>query len=111
MVQNKRDVSVARYYRIKAQSLCPSCMAPVSRSVLCEACKARMRAKPTTDRDLRTMKRSRKRLHASRQARGVCIYCEAPNTTQYLGCAECLTYRSGELRTRRKAVRIAASLG
>ena len=48
-----------------------------------------MRAKPTTDRELRMMKRSRKTLQLGRQARGVCIYCEAPNTTQYLGCFEC----------------------
>ena len=97
-VQQKRDGSVARYYRVKAQSLCPHCKAPVVSSVLCEACKARERARPTTDRDLRNMKRSRKKLHAARLARGLCIYCEAPNTTQYLGCQECLTYRLGELR-------------
>lgn len=106
-VEQIRDISVDRYYRLKSESRCPSCTAPVSRSVLCEACKARLRAKPTTDRELRAMKLSRKRLHARRQARGVCIYCEAPNTTQYLGCPECLTYRSGELRryTAKKAAR------
>ena len=90
---------MARYYRVKAQSLCPHCKAPVVSSVLCEACKARERAKPTTDRELRMMKRSRKTLHAGRQARGLCIYCEAKtNTTQYLGCQECRRYRLGELR-------------
>ena len=57
-----------------------------------------MRAKPTTDRELRMMKRSRRTLHAGRQARGVCIYCEAPNTTQYLGCRDCRRYRLSELR-------------
>ena len=97
-VQNKRDACAARYVRAKAQSLCPACMAPVVSSVLCDGCKARLRAKPTTDRELRIMKRSRKRLHASRQARGVCIYCEAPNTTQHLGCPECLTYKLSALR-------------
>ena len=55
-VQQKRDVSLARYYRVKAQSRCQSCKAPVVSSVLCEACKARERAKPTTDRELRMMK-------------------------------------------------------
>ena len=63
-----------------------------------------MRAKPTTDRELRMMKRSRKTLHEERQARGVCIYCEAPSTTQYLGCAECLTYRSEQIKNHRAEV-------
>ena len=81
-VEQKRDTSLARYYRLKAESRCPHCKAPVVSSVLCESCKARMLAKPTTDRELRMMKRSRRTLHAGRQARGVCIYCEAPNTTQ-----------------------------
>ena len=97
-VEQKRDVSLARYYRLKSESRCPFCKAPVVSSVLCESCKARMRAKPTTDRELRLMARSRRRLHAGRKARSLCIYCEAPNTTQYLGCQECLTYRLSELR-------------
>ena len=99
-LEQTRDTSMARYYRLKSESCCPSCKAPVvSAAVLCESCKARLRATPTTERDKRTMKLCRKRLHASRQARGRCIYCDAPNTTQYLGCAECLTYRSGVLRS------------
>ena len=97
-VEQKRDVSLGRYYRLKSESRCPHCKGPVVSSVLCESCKARMRAKPTTDRELRMMKRSRKTLQLGRQARGVCIYCEAPNTTQYLGCFECRRYRLGELR-------------
>ena len=98
-VEQKRDTSLARYYRLKSESRCPWCKTPVSRSaVLCEACKAKIRAKPRTDRELLTMKRSRKRLHARRQARGRCVYCETPNTTKYLGCQKCLTYRLGEMR-------------
>ena len=58
-VEQKRDVSLGRYYRLKSESRCPHCKAPVVSSVLCESCKARMRAKPTTDRELRMMKRSR----------------------------------------------------
>ena len=100
-VEQKRNVSLARYYRLKAESRCPSCKAPVVKTVLCESCKARMRAKPTTDRELRMMQLSRRTLHAGRQARGVCIYCEAPNTTQYLGCRDCLTYRSQSAAARR----------
>ena len=103
-VQQTLDRSVARYYRLKAESRCPCCTAHVSRSVLCSSCKAKMRAKPTTARELRMMKRSRKTLHEERQARGVCIYCEAPNTTQYLGCAECLTYRSEQIKNPRVGV-------
>ena len=91
--ENTRDRAVARYYRLKAESRCPYCKTPVTGTVLCDDCKAKLRAKPTTDRELRMMKRSRKTLHAGRAARGVCIYCEAPNTTQRLGCQECRTYR------------------
>ena len=97
-VEQKRDGSVARYYRLKAESRCPYCKTPVTGTVLCDDCKAKMRAKPTTDRELRSMKVSRQRLHARRQARGRCVYCEAPNTTQYLGCQECRRYRLGEMR-------------
>ena len=100
-VEQKRDVSVDRYYRLKASSRCPSCTGPVSRSVLCDDCKALQRAKPTTDRELRIMKLSRRRLQATQKARGLCVYCEAPNTTQYLGCPECLTYRAGYCAARR----------
>ena len=97
-VEQIRDTSLARYYRLKSESRCPFCKAPVVSSVLCESCKARMRAKPTTDRSRRAMKLSRQRMYARRKARGVCIYCEARNATQYRGCAECRTYLSGELR-------------
>ena len=55
-VEQTRDRAVARYYRLKAESRCPNCKAPVVSSVLCESCKARLRAKPTTDRELRSMK-------------------------------------------------------
>ena len=96
-VENCRDRSLARYYRLKSESRCPFCEVPVLKAVLCEACKAKMRAKTMSDRDKRVLKRSRKRLHARRRARGRCIYCANPNATQYLGCAECRTYRLGEL--------------
>ena len=93
-VEQKRDVSLGRYYRLKGESRCPCCTRPVSRSVLCDDCKALQRAKPPpTDRGLRMMKLSRRRLYATRKARGLCVYCEAPNTTQYLGCLKCRTYR------------------
>ena len=100
-VEQTRDVALARYYRLKAESLCPFCMAHVSRTVVCEDCKAKLRAKPTSDRDKRVMKLSRKKLHATRKARGLCIYCAAPNTTPYLGCQDCMTYRLGEWRRAR----------
>ena len=70
LVENKRDRAVARYYRLKAESRCPYCKTPVTGTVLCDDCKAKLRAKPTTDRELRMMKRSRKTLQLGRQARG-----------------------------------------
>ena len=94
LVEQHRDRATARYYRLKAESRCPYCLAPVSRSVVCcEDCKAKRRARPTTDRDRRMMKLSRKKLNATLKALGLCCYCLAPNTTQYLGCQDCLTYR------------------
>ena len=71
---------------------------------MCDDCKARQRAKPTTDRELRIMKESRRRLWATRKARGLCVYCEAPNTTPYLGCLECLNYRAGYCAARRSRI-------
>ena len=110
-VEQKRDVSVGRYYRLKAESRCPWCAGPVSRSVLCDDCKALQRAKPTTDRELRIMKESRRRLWADRQALGKCVYCETPNTTRYLGCPECMTYRARYCAARRTSWQAARLCG
>ena len=110
-LEQKRDTSLARYYRLKGESRCPWCAGPVSRSVLCDDCNARQRAKPTTDRELRIMKLSRRRLHATRKSRGRCIYCEAVNTTPYLGCRECMTDRSRYCAARRTSWQAARLCG
>ena len=113
-VEQKRDVSVGRYYRLKAESRCPWCAGPTdreSRSVLCEACKARLRAKPTTDRELRIMKESRRRLWAARQSRRRCVYCDSPNSTPYLGCQGCMAYRAGSCADRRTSWQAARLCG
>ena len=98
LVEQHRDRATARYYRLKAESRCPYCTAPVSRSVVCcEDCKAKRQARPTTDRDKRMMKLSRKKLNATRKSRGQCCYCLAPNTTQYLGCPRLFDLQGGIL--------------
>ena len=51
------------------------------------------------------MNLSRRRRHAARKARGLCVYCEAPNTTPYLGCLKCRTYFAGYLAARTSRLR------
>ena len=111
-VEQKRDTSLGRYYRLKGESRCPWCRSVVGDgSVLCHDCKARQRAKPTTDHELRIMKESRRRLWGRRQARGKCVYCDAPNTTPYLGCQECMTYRAVSCAARRTSWQAARLCG
>ena len=110
-VEQKRDTSLGRYYRLKAESRCPWCAGPVSRSVLCDDCKAKLRAKPTTDHELRIMKESRRRLWAARQARRLCVYCDAKNTTPYLGCQKCMTDRAEFCAARRTSWQAARLCG
>ena len=57
------------------------------------------------------MKLSRRRLHATRKSRGRCIYCEAVNTTPYLGCRECMAYRSRYCAARRTSWQAARLCG